>query len=295
MNHTNSPGWPRGITSFEARHGNARTRIVTAIVAIPIFIGAIILGGWAFFLLVVAISSGALLEFYWITEQKGASPDKGVGLLAGPLLAYAFMNGTPDVVLLITILLLLVVLTTMRALFRQEGSPLLNIMATLSGVCYVSLSLATLVGLRAGFGADATNTGYLLVIAIMVAIWICDSAAYFAGRGFGRHKLFERVSPKKTWEGAIGGAIGGTVGMIAMQQLFLPQLRLVDALVLGLIAGVFGQIGDLVESLLKRDAAVKDSSQLIPGHGGLLDRFDSLLFVAPLAWTYLAYTPPNPL
>lgn len=293
MNQTDNPKWPHGITAFEARNGNARTRIVTAIVAIPVFIGAIILGGWPFLLLVVAISSGALLEFYWITERKGASPDKGVGLLAGALLAYAFMNRTSNVVVVI-ILVLLVLITTIRALFRQEGNPLLNIMATLSGVCYVSLSLATLMDLRTGFRIGSEHA--VLVISIMVAIWICDSAAYFTGRAFGRHKLFERISPKKTWEGAIGGAIGGVVGMVVMQQVFLSQLRFIDAIVLGLIAGVFGQLGDLVESLVKRDAGVKDSSQLIPGHGGLLDRFDSLIVVSPLVWMYLIlYTPPNPL
>ncbi|MEP7219062.1 MAG: phosphatidate cytidylyltransferase, partial [Bacteroidota bacterium] len=121
------------------------------------------------------------------------------------------------------------------------------------------------------------------------AIWTCDSFAYYAGRSFGKHKLFERVSPKKTWEGAVAGAIGGVAAMIGMQQWFLPYLTVGDAVVIGFIAGVFGQLGDLAESHMKRDAGVKDSSQIIPGHGGIFDRFDSLLFVAPLVYIYLNF------
>ncbi|MBK7257385.1 MAG: phosphatidate cytidylyltransferase [Ignavibacteriae bacterium] len=131
--------------------------------------------------------------------------------------------------------------------------------------------------------------GAWTVLTIFAAIWVCDSAAYFAGRAFGKHKLFERVSPKKTWEGAIAGFLGAIAAFLIMQALVLPYLTVTQALVCGMIVGIFGQLGDLVESLLKRDAGVKDSSSLIPGHGGVLDRFDSILFVSPLLFLYLDF------
>jgi phosphatidate cytidylyltransferase len=127
------------------------------------------------------------------------------------------------------------------------------------------------------------------VIALFASIWLCDSAAYFAGRALGRTKLFERVSPKKTWEGAAAGFVFAIGAFLLARVLVLPYLTVTSAVVCGAIVGVFGQVGDLAESLLKRDAGVKDSSALIPGHGGVLDRFDSLLFVSPLVFLYLDF------
>ena len=121
------------------------------------------------------------------------------------------------------------------------------------------------------------------------SIWVCDSAAYFAGTAFGRHKLFERVSPRKTWEGAIAGFIGAVAVFVSGRVLLLPYMSLTDAVICGVIVGLLGQIGDMVESLLKRDAGVKDSSGFIPGHGGVLDRFDSLIVVSPLIFFYLDF------
>jgi phosphatidate cytidylyltransferase len=131
--------------------------------------------------------------------------------------------------------------------------------------------------------------GGLTVLALFASIWICDSAAYFAGRAFGRHTLFERVSPKKTWEGALAGFVFAIAAFVAAKALFLPYLSYPSALVCGATVGCFGQLGDLAESLMKRDAGVKDSSALIPGHGGIFDRFDSLIFVSPLVFFYLDF------
>jgi phosphatidate cytidylyltransferase len=124
---------------------------------------------------------------------------------------------------------------------------------------------------------------------VFASIWVCDSAAYFAGRAFGRHRLFERVSPKKSWEGAVAGFVGAVAAFVVGKVIALPYLGLAEAVFCGVIVGVFGQVGDLAESLLKRDAGVKDSSSLIPGHGGILDRFDSLMFVSPLLFFYLDF------
>lgn len=335
MPETATRGWPHGPTQFEQRRGNAITRVVTGVVAIPIVIGAIWLGGWVFFLFVALISSGALLEFYWLTEKRGALPNKKLGIIAGLLLTFAFMHGVSDAffldlfgveqapatvmlarfALVLGVLLLFAIATMIDQMFRKEGSPILNNVATFAGVTYISLFLGTLVGIMQLFATQIPFGTYLgsygghwlstftdfgsvqdwspyggaTVIAILVTIWTCDSAAYYAGRSLGKHKLFERVSPKKTWEGSIAGALAAVGAMIGLRAWIVDYLTLGDAIAIGAIVGIFGQLGDLAESHLKRDAGVKDSSQLIPGHGGLFDRFDSLLFVAPLVYLYLNF------
>jgi phosphatidate cytidylyltransferase len=215
--------------------------------------------------------------------------------------------------LFLTIFLLLLVLTLLIELFRNKGSAYLNAGITLFGLVYVGLFLSTLIGIRELFGAEfpywllrenvpmigeynaaAAHAvtypwGGLTVISILASIWICDTAAYFGGLSMGRHKLFPRVSPNKSWEGAVWGFAGAVLTMITAQHFFLSYLEIHQAVVIGIIIGVFGQLGDLVESLLKRDAGVKDSSSLLPGHGGVFDRFDSLIFVSPILYLYLDF------
>ncbi len=320
--------WPHGPTRFELKRGNALTRVVTAIVGIPVILSAVWYGGWAFYLLIAAAMTGALLEFYWITEKRGAAPNRVLGVVAGLLLGFAFLHGISDRFVIgalgmgggdlpetylypmirfgmvLGTLLLFAVAVMIDQMFRKGGNPILNNMATFAGVTYIGLFMATLIGIRELFGEDPAFVAYIsrfdtsigegagsfgayTVTAILASIWICDSAAYYAGRAFGRHKLFERVSPKKTWEGAIAGALAAVLTMVGMQAWLLRYLTVGDAIVLGVIVGVFGQLGDLAESHLKRDAGVKDSSHLIPGHGGVFDRFDSIIFVSPLIYLYL--------
>ena len=151
---------------------------------------------------------------------------------------------------------------------------------------YVAPVVASVVSLRLRFG-----TGW--VILAFAAAFLNDTSAYFAGRFLGRHKLLERISPKKTWEGAAGGVLGSVLGALAVRLLDvthdLGTLSLAGAAAIGLGAAVLGPVGDLAESMLKRSAGVKDSGRLIPGHGGLLDRIDALLFVAPWVWVYAAF------
>ena len=136
---------------------------------------------------------------------------------------------------------------------------------------------------------DLYSRGGYLIISVFASIWICDSAAFFGGTALGKHKLFPRVSPKKSWEGAIFGFVFSIIAMYLAKVLVLDFLSLKDALIIGVLIGIFGQVGDLIESLLKRDAGIKDSSNLIPGHGGIFDRFDSLFFSAPIVFMYLVY------
>lgn len=215
--------------------------------------------------------------------------------------------------LFITLYFLALVVVLTIELFRNKGSVILNAASTMMGMAYIGVFLGTLIGIRELFGMefpislamahanglspmadDAVRAttyawGGWTIIAIFASLWMCDTMAYFGGMTMGRHKLFVRVSPNKTWEGAVWGFFGSVITMLVMRSLVLPYVAVHQAVVLGLIIGIFGQIGDLVESAMKRDAGVKDSSSLIPGHGGILDRFDSLIFTAPILYLYIDF------
>jgi len=233
-------------------------------------------------------------------------------LIASGFLWFGIEIPYPTMTQLILILyILFVLLVLVIELFKNRQGAVVNIATTVFGPTYVALLFGTVVGLRELFvpeniplyqylsvrgmslpvnvEADMYSWGGYTVMTVFAAIWFCDSAAYFAGRGFGRHKLFERVSPKKTWEGAVAGFIFAVLTFVVARAVVLPYMGIATAVVCGAIVGVFGQLGDLAESLLKRDAGVKDSSTLIPGHGGVLDRFDSLLFAAPLIFLYIDF------
>ncbi len=274
-------------------------------------------GGLYLFALVAAISMLGLHEFYKLAERKGAYPQIGVGMVFGLFVVSVFAGKLLPLSLLeyrlqvfVFVCLFFIPLITATELFRKKGSAVLNVATTVFGVCYVPLFLGSLVGVRELFNGEGFHIGRYFtspaepiadvvqrvygwggatIITLFVSIWMCDSLAYFAGRTFGKHKLFERVSPKKTWEGAIAGYVGAVAAFLISQNYFLPFMSVGDAFMCGSIIGIFGQLGDLVESLLKRDAGVKDSSTLIPGHGGALDRFDSLIFVSPLVYLYLRF------
>ena len=308
---------------------NLTVRTLTAIVGIPILILLSYLGGFYFLSLVIICSCFALYEFYKLSEAKGAKPQIMLGLVAGVLVNLSFYHSKlqsfcvdlfqkiglaipfpsqANLFFMLTISILLTLLIV--ELFRNSGSPLQNLSSTILGIIYVAGFFGTFIGLRElfipfdfpashFFTADVISLpqtldkiyswGGYTIISVFVMIWICDSAAYFGGRLFGKHKLFVRISPNKTWEGAVFGFIFAIATAVAMKYILLDYLSVESAVVLGFIVGVFGQIGDLVESMFKRDAGVKDSSALIPGHGGALDRFDSLLFVAPLVYLYLDF------
>jgi len=213
--------------------------------------------------------------------------------------------------LLYIILTVVVVTACLIELFRKRGSAINNLSATLFGLLYIPFFLGTFIGLRELFvpldfpvsrffpGPESFTHplirdeiyrwGGYTVISILAIIWICDTAAYYIGSAAGRHKLFPRVSPNKTWEGAAAGFAGALVSAALFKILLLDYLSLGSALIIGVIIGTIGQMGDLAESLLKRDAGVKDSSGIIPGHGGVLDRFDSLILASPVIYLYLDF------
>jgi phosphatidate cytidylyltransferase len=194
------------------------------------------------------------------------------------------------------------VIATMTAeLWKGYPNPLVQIAITLAGAVYVGIGLGGFYGVHEYFFIhaamaqtaqsvpDLVQTAAYFTIAMLASIWICDSAAFAVGRKIGKHKIAARVSPNKSWEGGIAGLMAAILVWFAVRAFAPPlyNISIVTCIAMGLIVGVFGQIGDFAESLIKRDAGVKDSSTLIPGHGGVLDRLDSILFVAPLTYLYL--------
>jgi phosphatidate cytidylyltransferase len=268
--------------------GNTSVRILVSIVAIPALISLSYFGKVYFLGFVLIIAGISFYEFAIMAKFKDANVNVNLGLVAVIFLIlnqYRFFFSQYNFLIVFFVILLLF------ELFRNNGSAIQNLGATLLGVFYMGIFGSTLIGIRE-FYPDInglySNGGYL-IISIFAAIWICDSAAFFGGTALGKNRLFPRVSPKKSWEGAIFGFIFAILAMILAKSLVLDFLSFRDVLIIGFIIGTFGQIGDLSESLLKRDAGVKDSSNLIPGHGGIFDRFDSLLFSSPLIYLYLTH------
>ena len=307
---------------------NLTSRVLVAFLAIPLILWLTMLGGYFFLLLIMSISTLMLYEFYLLAEAKGAVPLKTVGMIFGAVVNGVFVYERLQVdiyqyfvdhfgihlsmfsqhQLLSFVLLKFILLVLLIELFRTKGSPLLNVATTILGVLIISLFLGTFIFLRELFPygfpmykffavglADDQQLkqinlwGGYTIIAVLASIWLCDTAAYFAGKTFGRHKLFERVSPKKTWEGAIAGFLFSVLTMMGAKALVLGYLEYRHAIALGMLIGIFGQLGDLIESRFKRDAGVKDSSSIIPGHGGVYDRFDSLVYIAPIVYLYIDY------
>jgi len=267
---------------------NTATRVLVSVFAIPLIIAACYFGNIYFFLFALAIALISFYEFYLMAGNKGANVNFYVGIFAISILMF---NSYLHFFDRYTFLIVVVFLAALIELFRNDGSAIINLGTTLLGIFYIGLFSSALVDIREFYpniGDHYLHGGYL-IISVLATIWICDSAAYFAGLSLGKHKLFPRVSPKKSWEGAIFGFVFAILTMITAHFVVLDFLSLKGAIILGVLIGIFGQIGDLVESLIKRDAEVKDSSALIPGHGGIFDRFDSLLFSAPVILLYLKY------
>jgi len=263
-------------------------RVFVSLIGVPIILIASYLGGYYFFSFVVIISLISFYEFSLLVKNKGANVNLFLG---GLIILILLLNQFMNFVDLFAIILLSSLSLLTVELFRNKGSAIFNLGSTFLGIYYIGVFSAALILLREFYSNDfyAENLGAYFIISILASIWIGDSAAYYGGINFGRHKLFPRVSPKKSWEGAIFGFIFSVGTMILAKVLVLNSLSWMNVIIIGIIIGTIGQIGDLVESLIKRDSGVKDSSSLIPGHGGFFDRFDSLLFSAPAIWIYLKY------
>lgn len=259
-----------------------------AAIGIPLFLFIISFGGIVFTIAIAIISSFALWEFYSIAETKQAYPYKTLGIAVGlALFAYFHISITSSTELFtlgISEIMAAMLLLFIYQLFAQRENPLISIMATLGGILYVPLMMSAFVGIR--LYPEIESSGYIFT-AMLVTVWICDSAAYFVGKKYGKNKIFPSVSPKKSWQGSIAGFIFAVIAFSLISSYFAQEIPLLHAVIIGALIGSVGQIGDFVESAFKRDAGVKDSGSILPGHGGILDRFDSLIFVAPTVYIYL--------
>lgn len=264
-------------------------RVIVAVIAIPFFVAATFYGGVYFFILVLAIMLLGLHEVLDLSRKKNTLPQTIASFLFCVVTGLVFYHDMFDFILPVVMLFILTVMVI--ELFRNQGSALLNISTTVFSVVYVTFMIGSMILLR-NMSELGEYAGGQLVFLVFAGIWVCDTFAYYGGRFFGDKKFFERVSPKKTWEGAIAGFFGALLGAWIVKVLYesfgIPfSLSLIQTLIIGVFAGTLGQLGDLAESLLKRDAQVKDSSSLIPGHGGVLDRFDSMMFVGPATYAYV--------
>lgn len=294
-----SPPPPKACAGFW--RGDLPARLLTASVLVPGVLYVIYLGGLWVLGAVVVLTLLGQREFYRLIEGKGAHPLIGFGLAAGAALpVVAYLGNEYHATVLMTMTLLAVMLAQLGR--KRIGEALASISGTFFGVFYVGWLLSHAVVLRqfydrvveregidgaAALGFAPESGAFLLVFTLFVVV-LCDAGAYFAGRAYGKHKLAPLVSPSKTIEGTIGGVFVGTAGGLAVKALFdllWPEfsagLGWPAAGLFGIALSALAVTGDLVESLLKRDAEVKDAGALLPGMGGVLDRIDSLLLAIP--------------
>jgi phosphatidate cytidylyltransferase len=282
--------------------GNLASRFAVAAIAIPILL--LILyqdAAWPTWLLVFSASLIAMNEFFVMTLDD--EKDRWASLACGALACAAFYWMTPmalagqgaraaslagdnDMAMLAFAVLAPMLYYLFR--FGDMSTVARRITATIAGIVYAGLCLTALARIKLGFGGRAPHSGGHMVVFVLVVAWVGDTGAYFAGRFLGNKKLYPAVSPKKTWAGAFGGLAGSLVAGLAMKAGLPDQLPLswVDVVLVAGPGALLGQMGDLSESLIKRSTGVKDSGGLLPGHGGILDRIDAVLFMAPYLMLY---------
>ncbi len=259
-------------------------RTLTGIVFVLAIIGGMWWHVYAYLLIFLTVVLLGMLEFIEMVKNRPVSVQQGWSLLLGVywyLASFFVLSGdiSPKWLIFVVPFIMAVFITE---LFRNKKYPLLNIACTLIVPFYVALPFSFLHFLV--FLNGAYN--FHILLGFFMLIWANDSGAYLIGVNFGKRRLFERISPKKTWEGAFGGFLF-TLAVVFIISYFIKTLNLSNWLIIGLIITVMGTLGDLVESMLKRSANIKDSGSIFPGHGGILDRFDAVIFAAPLVCSYL--------
>jgi len=257
------------------KNRNLVVRVATVVVLLPGVLWLIWRGGLPFAFLIAGATALCALELNQLPggPVTGAAAISVAGAFVLPLVYEGTIQGASESAVLTAVV---IGAFADALLFEREipSAPRRVALAVL-GAAYPGLLLAALIPLR------QLPRGEWWILLALTVTWLNDTFAYFAGRAFGRRKLYERISPGKTWEGALGGAAGSIAGALVVSRIWIPELPPTGAVLIGAGAAVLGPFGDLSESMLKRAFGAKDSSRLLPGHGGLLDRIDALLFNAP--------------
>lgn len=274
-----------------------KTRIVTAAIALPVIILSIVLplwwrpGVWLFVAIAAFALSAGLFEFYSLTKRQELKADAGTAYAWAAALFVGFVldapTRSPDLTFLTLAVAAMSILVTQSFRFQKDFSKMFaGVGVTILGLIYVAFLGGFLVSVRTGFDADRSThlLGYFFLV-----IFASDTGAYFAGRAFGRNKLAPTISPGKTVEGLIGGLIAAAAGAAIATYTFFPELQLAWSIGLAVVLAAVGVLGDLAESALKRGAGAKDAASILPGHGGFLDRLDSLLFGAPILYYFAKF------
>jgi len=281
-----------------------KKRILSGVIFVPV----IVLLVWLeifdypipFLILVSLITALLLIEFYRLSSLVGAPVPKTAGVILGLLwVISAFFEDFLNQRLGLGIVELLIYLSIFipfvyQIIKRESASALSTMFIFFAGTIYVGWLFGRHLIITRNMSVSNSVSrfvpdGVAFIFLFIAIIWLSDTGAYGIGKWLGRHKLIPAISPGKTIEGSIGGLFFGTLGGIAIKYAFLPGLAIAHVIILGCLLGVVGQISDLGESLLKRDAGVKDSGNLIPGHGGIFDRCDSMIFTAPVFYYYLRF------
>lgn len=269
-------------------------RVIFAVIAAPLSIAVVYFGDWALAILLSVLAALAAWEFFRIVRETGARPIEPAGIALAallPIAIHAQRLGVYTLSLTAIVVMTLLVFASAIWLRGPGGRPLISVTTTVFGVFYAGL-FSYIYALRYHDYAVGAAAGTALVFLPIILTWATDIGAYAVGRSFGSRKLIPSISPGKTVEGALGGLfVTIIIALIYVRFILMPYAQLgmtiQGAILFAIVVSVSAQTGDLAESLLKREAGVKDSSRIIPGHGGILDRFDSLLFVMPVAFLLL--------
>jgi phosphatidate cytidylyltransferase len=273
------------VTGVIRKYNNLTQRIITGIIGSAGIITAVCLSPWTYFAIFFVICLFTLIEFYKLAGLDGLVPQTSLGILSG-LLIFC-MSFFIEMQLIsyryyFLIFPLIACVYIVKLYKKFERKPFTNIAFTFLGIFYVAIPF----GLLNTVALEDGIYNYEVIFGCLFILWATDTGAYFAGTFFGKRKLFERISPKKTWEGFIGGAILALIFAYGLSTYF-HSLSVLQWMIVGVIIIIGGTFGDLVESLLKRSIEIKDSGNALPGHGGFLDRFDGLLISAPFIVAYL--------
>lgn len=268
---------------------NLLARILSGGIFVLLTLGSILLGKYTFVSVFALLLAYTLYEFYRICRGGGNNPQTWLGILVALYLFISFFLFEQKIVGEIVFfgLIPLLFLSPVIELFSKNEHPIQNIAYTFMGIIYIAIPFSIFNFILTPIDIEPQRYMPEVLIGLFFIIWANDSWAYLIGSWLGKTKMLERVSPKKTWEGAIGGAVFAMIFSYLLYY-FFDFMSLWQAIVLSLICVISGTIGDLTESLIKRSFNVKDSGNMLPGHGGLLDRFDSLLFAAPIYYIFIS-------